>query len=110
MISITDGERIRLSKKLLLATDQEITESKKKMHNKPQLQPSKRHRNRPSAVEYIDADFRDNTQAISISSRNVRGTYMKEDPIRLVLGIFSFLKREREREKKNNNNLYFVQP
>lgn len=103
MISITDGKRIRLSKKLLLATDQEITESekkKKRMHNKPQLQPSKRHRNRPSAVEYIDADFRDNTQAISISSRNVRGTYMKEDPIRLVLGIFSFLKREREKKKK----------
>ena len=62
----------------------------KKMHNKPQLQPSKRHSGRPSAVEYTDADFGDNTPAISISWRNVRGTYMKEEPIRLVLGIFSF--------------------
>lgn len=76
------------------------------MHNKPQLQPSKRHSGRPSAVEYTDADFRDNTPAISISWRNVRSTYMKEEPIRLVLGIFSFFlrEREREREKKKTPN------
>lgn len=35
---------------------------------------------------------------------------MKEDSTRLVLGIFSFLKRGREKEKKNNDNLYFIQP
>ena len=72
------------------------------MHSKPQLQPSKRHSGRPSAAEYPDADFRDNTPAISISWRNVRGTYMKEEPIRLVLGIFSFFLREREREREKN--------
>ena len=101
MISATDSKQIGVSKKLLLATHKKIMEPKeKKMHNKPQLQPSKRHSGRPSAVEYTDADFGDNTPAISISWRNVRGTYMKEEPIRLVLGIFSFFLRERKRERK----------
>lgn len=35
---------------------------------------------------------------------------MKEETIRLVLGIFSFLKREKEREKKITTIIYFVQP
>ena len=104
MISATDSTQIGVSKKLLLATHKKIMEPKeKKMHNKPQLQPSKRHSGRPSAVEYTDADFGDNTPAISISWRNVRGTYMKEEPIRLVLGIFSFFLRERKRERKTKN-------
>lgn len=59
---------MRLSKKkLLLATDKEIMESNEKNGQQPSTSASKkRHRDRPSAAEHTGADFRNNTQAISI--------------------------------------------
>nr|XP_028705403.1 uncharacterized protein LOC106998842 [Macaca mulatta] len=79
------------------------------MHNEPQLQPSKKAQGQIDTVPWnILMQILETIPGFSISLRNVRGTYMKEDPIRLVLEIFSFLKREREREKKKITTIIFT--
>lgn len=79
------------------------------MDNNPQLQPPKKGTGVDPVLWHILMQISETIPRLFLfSSRNVRGTHMKEDQVRLVLGIFSFLKRGRE--KTHNNNLYFVQP
>jgi hypothetical protein len=59
----------------------------------------KRHRDRPSAMQYNEADFRDNTQAISIFIEKCQ-RYLHEGRPELISPWDIFLFLEKGREKK----------